>query len=80
MTCIDTSLDDFVSGGGDGSSGSEADDDAIGNTMLITGAHGIGKTAMVYALAAQLGYKVGQGSRGVKSRSEVEGRAEQTCR
>ena len=28
------------------------------NTMLITGPHGIGKTAMVQALAEELGYKV----------------------
>ena len=28
------------------------------NTMLITGPHGCGKTASVYALAQELGYKV----------------------
>ena len=28
------------------------------NTMLLLGPHGVGKTALVYALAEQLGYKV----------------------
>ena len=28
------------------------------NTMLITGPHGVGKTALVYALAQEIGYKV----------------------
>ncbi|ESO85829.1 hypothetical protein LOTGIDRAFT_235779 [Lottia gigantea] len=34
------------------------EDDRLCNTMLITGQHGIGKTATVYALAQELGYKV----------------------
>ncbi|KAK6171608.1 hypothetical protein SNE40_019759 [Patella caerulea] len=37
---------------------SEDEEDTLCNTMLITGAHGIGKTATVYALAQELGYKV----------------------
>jgi DNA polymerase III delta prime subunit len=35
------------------------EDEGITNTMLLTGPHGIGKTATVYALAHELGYKVG---------------------
>ncbi|XP_041364172.1 ATPase family AAA domain-containing protein 5-like [Gigantopelta aegis] len=34
------------------------DDDRLCNTLLITGPTGIGKTATVYALAQELGYKV----------------------
>ena len=30
----------------------------LSNTMLLSGPHGVGKTALVYALAEQLGYKV----------------------
>ncbi|XP_048248109.1 ATPase family AAA domain-containing protein 5-like isoform X2 [Haliotis rufescens] len=37
---------------------SEDEDDSLCNTMLITGPHGVGKTASVYALAQELGYKV----------------------
>ncbi|KAK3608231.1 hypothetical protein CHS0354_007245 [Potamilus streckersoni] len=37
---------------------SEGEDDSLCNTMLITGPHGIGKTASVYALAHELGFKV----------------------
>ncbi|XP_055955097.1 ATPase family AAA domain-containing protein 5 [Patella vulgata] len=37
---------------------SEDEEDTLCNTMLITGSHGIGKTATVYALAQELGYKV----------------------
>ncbi|XP_074649454.1 ATPase family AAA domain-containing protein 5-like isoform X2 [Tubulanus polymorphus] len=33
-------------------------DDGAVNTMCLVGAHGIGKTATVYALAQELGYKV----------------------
>ena len=33
-------------------------EDRLCNTMLIQGPHGVGKTALVYALANQLGYKV----------------------
>lgn len=36
----------------------DEDEDMICNTMLLTGSHGIGKTASVYALAHQLGFKV----------------------
>ncbi|XP_067672445.1 ATPase family AAA domain-containing protein 5-like [Haliotis asinina] len=37
---------------------SDDEDDRLCNTMVITGPHGIGKTASVYALAQELGYKV----------------------
>ena len=33
-------------------------EDTLCNTMLITGPHGCGKTAAVYALAQELGFKV----------------------
>ena len=36
----------------------EEEEDGMCNTMLITGPVGIGKTATVYALAQELGYKV----------------------
>ncbi|XP_064637850.1 ATPase family AAA domain-containing protein 5-like [Lineus longissimus] len=39
-------------------SDNDYEDDNITNTMLLTGPHGIGKTATVYALAHELGYKV----------------------
>ena len=34
------------------------DDDGLCNTILLTGPHGSGKSAVVYALAKELGYKV----------------------
>ncbi|KAL3875830.1 hypothetical protein ACJMK2_033742 [Sinanodonta woodiana] len=37
---------------------SDGEDNSLCNTMLITGPHGIGKTASVYALAQELGFKV----------------------
>ena len=37
---------------------SEEEDDRLCNTMLVTGPHGVGKTASVYALAQEMGYKV----------------------
>ena len=49
---------------GDGDSESDylpeddEEDCKLCNTMLVTGPHGVGKTAMVYALAQELGYKV----------------------
>ncbi len=44
----------------DSDNASEEEESGLGlcNTMLITGPHGVGKTAMVYALAEELGYKV----------------------
>ncbi len=36
----------------------EEEDDGLCNTTLLTGPHGVGKTALVYALAQELGYKV----------------------
>ena len=35
-------------------------EDTLCNTMLITGPHGCGKTAAVYALAQEQGFKVSQ--------------------
>lgn len=41
------------------SSEDDDDDDRLSdNTVLLTGPSGVGKTASVYALAAQLGFKV----------------------
>ena len=37
---------------------SDGDEDLLCNTMVVTGPHGVGKTAMVYAVAHELGYKV----------------------
>ena len=34
------------------------DDDGLCSTILLTGPHGSGKSAVVYALAKELGYKV----------------------
>ena len=43
----------------DASDDSDGDNDqGLCNTMLVTGAGGVGKTAMVYACARELGYKV----------------------
>ena len=55
-----SSDDDFVVPDGYGYS-DDSDDDGNGglsNTKLLTGAAGVGKTASVYACAAELGYKV----------------------
>ena len=35
-----------------------SDDSYLCNAMVIIGPHGIGKTAMVYAVASELGFKV----------------------
>ena len=37
---------------------SEEEDLSLCNTTLITGPHGVGKTASVYALAQEMGFKV----------------------
>ncbi|GFN78551.1 ATPase family aaa domain-containing protein 5, partial [Plakobranchus ocellatus] len=37
---------------------SEEEENSLCNTMLIIGPHGVGKTASVYALAEEMGYKV----------------------
>ena len=36
----------------------DEEEDGLCNTTLITGPQGVGKTATVYALAQELGYKV----------------------
>ena len=46
---------DLESGSDSDSQDEEAD---LNNTMLIQGQTGVGKTALVYALAQELGYKV----------------------
>ncbi|XP_028829302.1 ATPase family AAA domain-containing protein 5b isoform X2 [Denticeps clupeoides] len=42
----------------EGEVASEGVDDELCNTLLITGPHGVGKTAAVYACAEELGFKV----------------------
>ena len=57
---------DFAPENDDDSAGSDYNPDTteeewsnrLGNTVLVTGPHGVGKTAVVYALAQELGYKV----------------------
>ena len=39
-------------------SDSDNDDDSLGNSMMLTGPTGCGKTAAVYACAKELGFKV----------------------
>ena len=52
------SSDDFISSGS--SSGEDSDSDGVDlpNTALLVGANGVGKTATVYALAHEMGFKV----------------------
>ena len=51
----DFNLNDYSSD----SDGSEyEDDDGLYNTMVLSGPHGVGKSATVNALATELGYKV----------------------
>ena len=59
-TMVLSSDDDFVvpDGYGDSDDSDDDGDSGLTNTKLLTGAAGIGKTATVYACAAELGYKV----------------------
>ena len=43
----------------DMSSDDSEDEDSLCNTVMLTGPSGVGKTASVYALAQELGFKVG---------------------
>lgn len=42
----------------DSTDSEEEEEDTLCNTVLLTGPHGIGKTASVYALSNELGFKV----------------------
>ncbi len=49
---------DFDLGSDSDNSDSDYEDDSLGNSMMITGPTGCGKTAAVYACAKELGFKV----------------------
>ena len=51
-------VSDFELDTSDEDSDEEETDSLLCNTVCVSGPHGIGKTAMVYALAKELGYKV----------------------